>query len=86
VKENTLCITLCNTHPEQPAELEVQVLGGLVSQAEAVFLTADDIHAHNTFEEPERVKPSEPHAVRIEGNSLRLTAPAASVIQIIGQL
>lgn len=86
VKENTLCVTLSHTHPEQPTELEVQVLGGRVSQAEAVFLSADDIHAHNTFENPERVKPSEPQAVRIDGNSLRLTAPAASVIRIMGKL
>lgn len=86
VKGNTLCVTLCHTHPDQAAEIAIQILGGRVSQAEVVYLHADDIHAHNTFEQPDRVQPSAPQAARIEGDSIYLTAPAASVIRVIAIL
>ncbi|MGQ9487408.1 MAG: alpha-N-arabinofuranosidase [Armatimonadota bacterium] len=86
VRENTLCVTFCNMHPEQPAEVEVLIMGAEVQQAEVTVLSSDDIHAHNTFDHPDRVKPSAPQPVRVEGDRLYVTAPPASVVRILSEL
>ncbi len=83
VKDDTLCITLTNNHPSKACDMRITVVGGQAQEAQVTLLVADDIRAHNTFENPERVKPSAPKPVTVEGDTLRMEAPAASVMQIL---
>ncbi len=86
VKDGALCVTACNTHPSQPVELEIDLVGARLDSAEVVRLAADDIHAHNTFERPEQVKLSAPEIVSAKGNTLRVAMPAASIVRVMGKL
>jgi alpha-N-arabinofuranosidase len=86
VKARQLCITACNTHPQQPVELELDLHGGKLDEVEVTRLACDDIHAHNTFERPNAVCLSQPERCIAHGSALRLTFPAASVMRITGKL
>ena len=86
VKDSRLCVTACNTHPTQPVELEIRLVGAALPQAEVVRLAADDIHAHNTFDQPERVTLSAPELVEGRDRTLRVLMPAASIVRAQGAL
>jgi alpha-N-arabinofuranosidase len=81
-----LCVTLVNTHPSQPVELDLELHQGKLDEVEVVTLAAGDIHAHNTFDNPETVKLSEPQRHRMRGNRLPVPLAAASVTRIVGRV
>jgi len=56
-----------------------------VKSARATVLSGPDIHDHNDFSQPERVKPA-PARVEASGSELRIRIPAASVIKIQAEL
>jgi len=69
-----LSLSLVNTHVSDTAEIAVDIRGVDAWQlTDWRTLAGDDIHAHNTFEEPQRVRPEE-HTV--DG---RWLVPPASV-------
>jgi alpha-L-arabinofuranosidase len=86
LRDGQLCVTCVNTHPTEPVELEIALHGSRWEDVEAVALAADDIHAHNTFAEPERVTlgSTQTHAAR-EG-VLRVPMPPGSVLRLMGRL
>lgn len=86
VRDGRLCVTAVNTHPTQPVELEVQLHQARWDEVEAVVLAADEIHAHNTFAEPERVKLSPATTVQARGELLRFEMPPGSVVRLRGAL
>ena len=60
-------------------ETAIELRGaGEAKSATASVLTHHDIHAHNTFDEPDTVAPVE-EALSISGKVLHHTFPAASV-------
>jgi alpha-N-arabinofuranosidase len=48
-------------------------------------LVGDRLQAHNTFEQPEAVKPK-PLAAQAAGSGVRVTLPAASVARLLIEL
>jgi len=88
VRDGQICVTAVNTHPTEPLELDVELNRARWAGAvEAVTLAADDIRAHNTFAQPERVKLSAPQTLKADGGThVRLTLPAASVVRLQGRL
>ena len=86
VREGKLCVTVVNTHPAQPVELDLEVFDNKLNEAEIVTLAADDMHAHNTFEQPDRVGLSSPRTVAARGRTLRVKLPAGSITRIMGTL
>jgi alpha-N-arabinofuranosidase len=85
IKGKTLTLTAVNPDVSQAREAEIILRGAQAIRAKAWVLCERDIHAHNTFEEPDRVK-SRTSDVRVETGSLRFTFPAASVVKIEVQL
>ena len=79
--DRRLVLTVVNTHASEPLEAEIAVRGGAVQSASGSVLTAQDIHAHNTFEHPNAV---EPRALQITGKgpTLRQAFPPASVTRL----
>ena len=53
----TVTLTVVNPHATEPRETQVSVRGASVRGARARVLTATDIHAQNTFENPRGVEP-----------------------------
>ncbi|GFR38054.1 intracellular exo-alpha-L-arabinofuranosidase 2 [Insulibacter thermoxylanivorax] len=74
-------ITLCNLDHENGAEVPVDLHGiSSVKNVTGTVLTADKIQAHNTFEDPEVVKPVSFEDFKLNEQGLNVSMPAKSVV------
>jgi alpha-N-arabinofuranosidase len=81
LKGKTLFVTLTNAHAADAAEVTMSLVGGARAEAASARAISGEIHLHNTFDSPERVRPVEqPAAAR--GSEWKVTLPAASVAAI----
>jgi alpha-L-arabinofuranosidase len=64
-----------------PQEAEFDLAGRSIARAASSVLSDEDLAVHNTFEEPNRVKPAE-EAMQIDGHEIRHIFPAASVTRL----
>jgi alpha-N-arabinofuranosidase len=78
--EGKIHVSLCNADPNNGADLVCVVRGKDVSQVAGRALTADAITAHNTFDEPERVRPVPFAGAKLSGNSVAIRLPSKSVV------
>ncbi len=81
INGNVLTLTVVNPQAALPQEAEIELAGRLIAQAEASVLSDEDLAAHNTFDEPKRIEPSE-HVVPIESAEVRCVFPPASVTRL----
>jgi alpha-N-arabinofuranosidase len=73
-------ISLCNLDPKQTAKLEVNLSGTeAIRQVSGQILTAEDMRAHNTFEQPERIKPAAFQSYTASGKTVSLELAPMSV-------
>jgi alpha-N-arabinofuranosidase len=72
-----LFLTVVNPDVGQPRETEIVIRGSAVKSAHGTVLTNRDIHAHNTFEQPNSVVPQTTD-IKVAA-PLAFTFPAASV-------
>ena len=86
VRDRRLCLTLVNAHPREPAELDVEFVGGSPGDASLITLAADDLHAYNSFDEPDRVRPGAPGTASVTDGRLRTVLPPASVTRALAPL
>lgn len=79
--DGNIHISLCNLDYETGASVDIELrgLGGGSVSAAGTTLTSDRIDGHNTFDEPERVKPAAFRDFTIEGGRLNATLPPMSV-------
>ena len=79
-KNGTLTVTLANLSHDTDETVDLSLLGltETVKECSASLLTASDIHAHNTFESPEAVKP----VTTIVDLNASFVLPHASVMAI----
>lgn len=75
-------LTLCNLKPDESLTITVEISEMDVSAVEGTILVGDAIQAHNTFDEPEKVKPMSFSGASINGNTLTIELPAASVVAL----
>ena len=73
-------VTLCNLNPNQAAEVPCELPGGKVQKISGRVLTAPEINAHNTFDQPDTVKPAGFNAFKITDTGFVTTLPAKSVV------
>jgi len=85
LKGKTLTLTAVNPDVSQPRETEIVLRGATATSAKAWVVSDSDIHAHNTFEQPDRVK-TRAAEVTLRGGALSFTFPPASVVKIEVQL
>jgi alpha-L-arabinofuranosidase len=52
-------LTVVNPHTHNAQDTQIQIRGGPASNVRATVLTSSDIHAHNTFDQPHAIEPSE---------------------------
>jgi alpha-N-arabinofuranosidase len=81
VKGKQLTLTVTNPSLDQTRETQIAIRGGSIKSAGAVVLTADDVHAHNSFEAPNVVQPKT-EAVSMQGSTLVHRFPPASVTKL----
>ncbi|MNJ55881.1 Intracellular exo-alpha-L-arabinofuranosidase 2 [compost metagenome] len=77
-------ISLCNIDHQQEAVLDLELRGieAAGAKVSGTIITADKMNAHNTFEQPEAVKPAEFTGAAVQGNKLAIKLPAMSVVTI----
>jgi alpha-L-arabinofuranosidase len=86
IRDGVLCVTIVNTHPTEATELDLEVYQGKLGEVEVVTLAADEIHAYNTFEQPDVVHLSAPKTLTAKGSQLRVPLAPGSVTRLLGRL
>jgi alpha-N-arabinofuranosidase len=81
LKDGTLTVTLSNGHMTDALDTVVRLSAGRAAEVDGVLLAHADVRAHNTFEEPEAVKPREME-VEAEGDEIPVNLPAGSVARL----
>jgi alpha-N-arabinofuranosidase len=76
----TIHITVCNLNPNKDAPLECVLEGVSPNSVTGRVLTSGKITDHNTFENPDIVKPAEFTGASVDGNRVTATIPAKSVV------
>lgn len=80
-KGNQLTLTVTNPSLTEAREAEVNLQGARVQSAKATLLTAPDVHAHNTFANPNAVQPKS-QSVLVQSGRLIHSFPVASVTRL----
>ena len=73
-------ISFCNLDPANAAEVSCALEGAEPKEISGRVLTAETITAHNTFENPDVVKPVPFSDFELKGNIMTTTLPAKSVV------
>jgi len=81
LREKELFLTVVHPDAEKPAEATINLKDAKAIGATVRTLMCDDIHAHNTFDAPETVKPSS-ESLSISGSAFQYDFPPASVTAI----
>jgi alpha-L-arabinofuranosidase len=77
-----LTLTVTNAHASETRVAEIALRGARASSVEARVLTAPDVHAHNTFENPRAVEPRS-EQVSVTPGDLVFQFPPASVTRLL---
>ena len=80
-EDGVLHITITNLSLDESYDIDTTVLHKKVTSVTGELLT-DEMHAMNTFEEPERVQVKEFKDVKITDKGLSFTIPACSVLHL----
>jgi alpha-N-arabinofuranosidase len=80
-KANVVTLTMVNPSLAGPSETQIALRGVTVSSATGTVLASSDMHAHNTFDQPDNVK-SAPLNVNVANGLIHATIPAASVTKL----
>ena len=75
-------LTVVNPHATEPRESEVVVRGGVIQSGEATTLSSNEIHAHNSFENPRGLEPRREHVKIGAGGVLVHRFAPASVTRL----
>lgn len=73
-------ISLCNLDPGNHAELVCEIRGTKTKKVSGRVLTAEVMNAHNTFDNPQAIKPEAFNNLKLKGNVLTTMLPAKSIV------
>ena len=73
-------VSLCNLHPSASAEIACELKGAKAQRLSGRVLTGSEMTAHNTFDQPETVKPAKFEACKMSDGGFVATLPPKSVV------
>ncbi|HKC86834.1 MAG TPA: alpha-L-arabinofuranosidase C-terminal domain-containing protein, partial [Blastocatellia bacterium] len=79
--DRRVVLTVTNPDPKAPVDTEIIIRGANVKEVEVTTLTAKDIHAHNSFDNPRAVEPQTSQA-SIKGRAIVYSFAPASVTRL----
>ena len=79
--DKELVLTAVNPHVSEARETEIVVRGATIRSGRARILTASDIHAHNSFDNPRALEPKDAD-VNLQDRTLVFRFPPASVSRL----
>ena len=80
-EDGALHITLTNLSVEEDYEIDAVLVGAQVSKVKGEIVTGE-MHAKNTFDEPEEVKVEVFDKAELTDSGLKLTIPKCSVVHL----
>lgn len=78
-QDGAIHMSLVNLLPDDSVMAEVKVFGKTTKSIRGRLLTAEKIDSHNTFDQPDRVKPKEVTGASLQNNTISIELPAKSV-------
>lgn len=72
-------LTLCNVDPHKEAQVYCELRGTRVSEVTGTVLTAEEMGAYNTFQNPERIKPAPFKEIQFDVDKVTTVLPPMSV-------
>ena len=75
-------VSIVNAHASQAVKLDCTLEGVAASQIAGRILTADKLDAHNTFDDPNAVKPTTFDGAKLDGDTLTAEIPPHSVVML----
>jgi alpha-N-arabinofuranosidase len=82
VKDKMVTLTVTNPHLSEPQEVEIAVRGAANGPAKGHQISAPDVHAHNTFAQPNVVGIKEVTVSAVQNGVLVHRFPPASVTRL----
>ncbi|MEK7253440.1 MAG: alpha-L-arabinofuranosidase C-terminal domain-containing protein, partial [Bacteroidota bacterium] len=79
-KEGRIHVSLVNIDAQKSQEVSVDLRGAAVKTVSGRVLTSAKIQDHNTFEQPEKVKPAVFTGAALKGNVMNVKMPPFSVV------
>ena len=73
-------ISLVNIDAKKAQEVSINLNGGKYSTVKGRILTSSQLQDHNTFETPDKIKPSPFNGASLNGNNLKVKLPPFSVV------
>jgi alpha-N-arabinofuranosidase len=73
-------VSLCNLHHDEPTELACELRGATATRVSGRILTGPATNTHNTFEQPDLVKPASFEGVKVAKGGLNVSLPPRSVV------
>jgi alpha-N-arabinofuranosidase len=75
-------ISICNVDPNKGATVRCEIRGANFKKVSGSILTAPKINTHNTFDNPDAIKPAEFSNVKIKGDQLVIKMPSKSIVAL----
>ncbi|HSC25830.1 MAG TPA: alpha-L-arabinofuranosidase C-terminal domain-containing protein [Vicinamibacterales bacterium] len=82
IRDRTLTLTVVNPHLSEPRETEIAIRGASALDLRVSTLSSVDVHAHNTFERPDAVRPRDNTTQPLGGTVFTHVFPPASVTRL----
>jgi len=79
-KAGKVHISLVNIDPNKPQEVSIALRGMSATGASGRILTSAKVQDHNTFEQPEKIKPAVFSGFSIQSETLKMVLPPISVV------
>ena len=76
----TIHISLVNIDLKNAADISINLQGGKFSNVTGRILSSGDINDHNTFENPNKIKPAAFNGASLNGNNINVKLPPFSVV------
>lgn len=80
--DGSISVTIVNVNPDDDLPMQCEVRGAAIKQVSAKILTADSLDAHNTFEQPDKVKVGNFNELSVNNDLVDFTIPAKSILLI----
>jgi len=81
-KQGVVHVSIVNAHATAPVKLDCTLKDVAASQVAGRILTADQLDAHNTFDDPNTVKPTAFDGAKLDGDQLTAEIPPHSVVML----
>jgi alpha-N-arabinofuranosidase len=78
--DGVIHVSLANIHPEKAADITMEIRGQAVKEVTGRILTAPELNSHNTFEQPEQVKPGIFSDVKLKKQIITMELPPKSIV------